>query len=105
MSSSSSQPLSGRRVWITGIGGAGMSAYALLAHAWGAEVAGWDRNETPYLKAVREDGVPVEIGDEPEAPEGWEVFVSSAYRYPGGSRADFLSELVSLRRSLVVAGA
>ena len=39
MSSSPSQPLAGRRIWIAGIGGAGMSAYALVAHAWGAEVA------------------------------------------------------------------
>ena len=39
MSSSSSQPLVGRRIWIAGIGGAGMSAYAALAHAWGAEVS------------------------------------------------------------------
>ena len=49
MSSSPSQPLAGRRLWIAGIGGAGMSAYAFVAHAWGAEVAGWDRVETPYL--------------------------------------------------------
>jgi len=97
--------LDSRRLFIIGIGGSGMSAYALLAHSWGAEVAGWDRNETPYLEAVREAGIPVAISDEPELPEGWEVFVSSAYRYPGGSRADLLSELVSLRRSLVVAGA
>ena len=26
---------------------------ALLAQAWGAEVGGWDRNETPYLAPVR----------------------------------------------------
>ena len=31
MSSSSSQPLTGRRIWIAGIGGAGMSAYAIVA--------------------------------------------------------------------------
>ena len=37
MSSSPSQPLAGRRIWLAGIGGAGMSGYALLAHAWGAE--------------------------------------------------------------------
>ena len=49
MSSSPSQPLTGRRIWIAGIGGAGMSAYALLAHAWGADVRGWDRVDTPYL--------------------------------------------------------
>jgi len=97
--------LDGRRLYVLGIGGSGMSAYALLAHAWGAEVAGWDRNETAYLEAVRQAGISVDVGDEPEPPGGWEVFVSSAYGYPGGSRADLLSELVSLRRSLVVAGA
>ena len=36
-------------MWLAGIGGAGMSAYARLAQAWGAEVAGWDRVSTPYL--------------------------------------------------------
>src|SRR6266566_4490404 len=104
MSSSPSQPLAGRRLWIAGIGGAGMSAYALLAHAWGAEVAGWDRNDTPYAERVRAAGIPVTISPEPAPPEGWEVFVSSAYGFPGRSRAELLAELVSLRRSIVVTG-
>jgi UDP-N-acetylmuramate--alanine ligase len=106
MSSSSSQPLAGRRIWIAGIGGAGMSAYALLARAWGAEIAGWDRVDTPYL--VHLDGVDVTISPEPPAPpDGWEAYVSTAYagRVDGRPRADLLSELVSLRRSIVVAGA
>jgi UDP-N-acetylmuramate--alanine ligase len=39
-------------------------------------------------------------------PEGWEVVVSSAYpTVPGRPRAELLAELVSLRRSIVVAGA
>jgi len=38
------QPLDGRRLWFVGIGGAGLSAYARLAKAWGAEVGGWDGN-------------------------------------------------------------
>jgi UDP-N-acetylmuramate--alanine ligase len=106
MSSSSSQPLAGRRIWIAGIGGAGMSAYALLARAWGAEIAGWDRVDTPYLAHL--DGVEVTISPEPPAPPaGWEAYVSTAYagRVDGRPRADLLSELVSLRRSIVVAGA
>ena len=38
-------------------------------------------------------------------PDGWEVVVSSAYPdVPGRSRAEFLAELVGLRRSIVVAG-
>lgn len=101
-----SQPLSGRRLWFVGIGGAGLSAYAFLARAWGAEVGGWDRVRTPYLDALPAD-VRVETSDEPAVPEGWEVVVSSAYRdrCDGRSRADFLAELVSLRDAIVVAGA
>jgi UDP-N-acetylmuramate--alanine ligase len=104
--SSSSSPLGGRKLWIAGIGGAGMSAYALLAHAWGAEVAGWDRNETPYLAHL--DGIDVTISPEPPAPPaGWEVYVSTAYagRVEGRPRAELVAELVSLRRSIVVTGA
>ena len=97
-------PLGSRKIFVVGIGGAGMSAYALLAHAWGAEVAGWDRNDTPYAERVRAAGIPVTISAEPEALDGWEVFVSSAYAYPGSSRAELLAELVSLRRSIVVSG-
>jgi UDP-N-acetylmuramate--alanine ligase len=106
MSSSSSQPLAGRRLWIAGIGGAGMSAYALLAHAWGAEVAGWDRNETPFLAHL--EGIDVTVSEEPPPPpSGWEVFVSTAYagQVEGSPRAALLAELVALRRSIVVAGA
>jgi UDP-N-acetylmuramate--alanine ligase len=107
MSSSPSQPLAGRRIWIAGIGGAGMSAYALVAQAWGAEVAGWDRNETPYLAHLAGE-IDVTIAPEPPAPPvGWEVYVSTAFagRVEGRPRADLLAELVSLRRSIVVAGA
>jgi len=103
---SSSGSLAGRRIWIAGIGGAGMSGYALLARAWGAEVAGWDRVETPYLRHL--DGVAVEISPEPPPPpDGWEVYVSTAFagQVEGMPRADLLAELVSLRRSIVVAGA
>jgi UDP-N-acetylmuramate--alanine ligase len=107
MSSSSSPPLAGRRIWIAGIGGAGMSAYATLAQAWGAEVAGWDRVETPYL-AHLDEAIEVTIAPEPPAvPDGFEPYVSSAYagRVEGQPRAVLLAELVSLRRSIVVAGA
>jgi UDP-N-acetylmuramate--alanine ligase len=106
MSSSPSQPLAGRRIWIAGIGGAGMSGYALLARAWGAEVAGWDRTETPYLRHL--EGVAVEISPEPpKPPPRWEVFVSTAFAgsVEGRPRVDLLAELVAQRRAIVVAGA
>jgi UDP-N-acetylmuramate--alanine ligase len=104
--SSSPSPFAGRRIWLAGIGGAGMSGYALLARAWGAEVAGWDRVDTPYLRHL--EGIAVEISAEPpRPPQGWEVFVSTAFagRVEGRPRADLLAELVAERRAIVVAGA
>ena len=101
-------PLAGRRIWFVGIGGAGLSGYALVANAWGAEVAGWDRVETPYLPNVRAAGIEVELAPEPLAPPPeWEAVVSTAFagRVPGRTRAEFLAELVGLQRSIVVAGA
>jgi UDP-N-acetylmuramate--alanine ligase len=106
MSSSPSQPLAGRRIWLAGIGGAGMSGYALLARAWGAQVAGWDRVETPYLRHL--EGISVKISPEPPSPpSGWEVFVSTAFagRVDGRTRADLLAELVAQRQAIAVAGA
>jgi len=100
--------LDGRRFWFVGIGGAGLSGYAIVAQAWGAEVAGWDRRETSYLEAVRAAGIPVTIAaDPPPAPEGWEAVVSTAYaaQAEGRSRAHFLAELISGARSIVVSGA
>jgi UDP-N-acetylmuramate--alanine ligase len=105
--------LEGRKLWFVGIGGAGLSGYAVLAKAWGAEVAGWDRHETPYLEYVRAVGIPVTVSEEIEAaPDGWESVVSTAYLsrdlVPGHglkSRAEFLAELVSLQDAIVVAGA
>jgi UDP-N-acetylmuramate--alanine ligase len=100
-------PLAGRRLWFAGIGGAGLSAYSVLARAWGADAAGWDPHETPYLEHVRAAGIPVEVSDEPSPPEGYEAIVSTAFaeRVAGRSRAELLAELVSLRDSIVVAGA
>jgi UDP-N-acetylmuramate--alanine ligase len=101
-------PLDGRRIWFVGIGGAGLSGYALLSAAWGADVGGWDRVETAYLAYVRAAGIPVTIApDPPGPPTGAEVVVSTAFagRVEGKSRADFLAELVSLRDTVVVAGA
>jgi UDP-N-acetylmuramate--alanine ligase len=95
--------MNGRRLWFVGIGGAGLSGYAQLARAWGAEVGGWDRVSTPYLEPLA--GVRVEIASEPVVPEGWEVVVSSAYpSVPGMRRKEFLRELVASRDSIVVSG-
>lgn len=100
--------LADRRLWFVGIGGAGLSGYALLAKAWGADVGGWDRFETPYLEHVRAAGIPVMVSEEVEgAPDGFEAVVSTAFagQAPGLTRAELLAELVSRQDSIVVAGA
>jgi len=107
-------PLEGRRFWFVGIGGAGMSALALVAKEWGAEVGGSDRVRSSYVERLEAAGIPVAIGhDAGQVPEGVEVVVSSAIapdnpevsRARVKKRAELLAELVGLRPSLVVAGA
>jgi UDP-N-acetylmuramate--alanine ligase len=98
-------PLAGRRLYFVGIGGAGLSAYANIARAWGAEVRGWDVRETIFMETL--EGIEVDVGGEPSPPAGFEVVLSAAHtgRVEGLPRADFLAELVALRRSIVVGGA
>jgi UDP-N-acetylmuramate--alanine ligase len=109
------RPLEGRRFWFVGIGWAGMSALALVAHAWGAEVGGSDRERSSYVERLEAAGIPVTIGhDGAQVPEGAEVIVSSAIApdNPEVTRArvtkrrgELLAELVALTPSIVVAGA
>ena len=83
-----------------------MSGYALLARAWGAEVAGWDRVDTPYLRHLEDVAVDISPSP-PPPPAGWEAYVSTAFagQVDGRPRADLLAELVEQRPSIVVAGA
>jgi UDP-N-acetylmuramate--alanine ligase len=113
------RPLEGRRFWFVGIGGAGMSALALVAHAWGAEVGGSDRERSSYVEQLEAAGIPVTIGhDGAHVPEGAEVVVSSAIAPDNPEievtrardtrtrmRGELLGELVALTPSIVVAGA
>src|SRR5881398_2088361 len=92
-----------------------MSALALVAHEWGAEVGGSDRARSSYVERLEAAGVPVAIGnDAANLPDGAEVIVSSAIAADNPEvsrarvkkkRAELLAELVALRPSIVVAGA
>jgi UDP-N-acetylmuramate--alanine ligase len=106
--------LEGRRLWFVGIGGAGMSALALVAKEWGAEVGGSDRARSSYVERLEAAGVPVTIGhDADNVPDGAEVIVSSAIAGDNPEvagrevklRGELLAELVGQRQSIVVAGA
>ncbi|HLG09244.1 MAG TPA: cyanophycin synthetase [Gaiellaceae bacterium] len=105
MTANATSPLAGRQLYFVGIGGAGLSAYANLSRLWGAEVRGWDVRETIFMDALA--GIDVAVGGDPSPPPGFEVVVSTAHlgRTDGRTRAEFLAELVALRRSIVVGGA
>jgi UDP-N-acetylmuramate--alanine ligase len=106
--------LEGRRFWFVGIGGAGMSALALVARAWGAQVGGSDRAHSSYVDRLEAAGIPVAIGhDAANVPEGTEVIVSSAIAPDNPEvagrevkhRGELLAEFVAARPSIAVAGA
>jgi len=108
----------GRRLHFIAIGGAGMSALALVAHALGAEVTGSDRAESSYLPKLRQAGIEPVIGHRPGgAPPGAEVVRATAVaddnpelaaaRAAGAAilhRGDLLAEVVALGRSIAVSG-
>ena len=109
----------GRRLHFIGIGGAGMSGLALVAHALGAAVTGSDRAESSYSERLRGGGH--RAGDRPRRRErargrrGGGVD-GDRRRQPGARRArarpgqrvlhrgDLLAEVSRLKRCLAVAG-
>jgi UDP-N-acetylmuramate--alanine ligase len=104
-----------------GVGGAGMSGYARVAHALGATISGSDRVRTPYLDRLESEGaLRASIGHAAaNVPpgEGIELVYSSAVPadnversvarergIPELPRAELLSELTAMRRTIAVAG-
>jgi UDP-N-acetylmuramate--alanine ligase len=111
-----SAPWAGRRLHLIGLGGAGMSAYALAARALGAEVSGSDRSDSPYLEPVRAAGIEVHIGHAAEnVPAEGDVVHSTAIpadnpeRVAAGERDHprswLLGELTRLRKVIAFGGA
>ena len=109
----------GRRLHFVGIGGAGMSGLALVAHALGAQVTGSDRSAvSAYTASLLAAGiVPVEGQAAANVPEGAELVVSSAIplenpeRAAGRERglrelhrAQLLGELTRLKPTIAVTG-
>ena len=69
-----------RRLHMVGIGGAGMSALAAIAYAWGAEVDGCDTARVgvhPPARAVRDPDL-ASGTTAPTSRTGMDVVVSSA---------------------------
>jgi len=109
----------GRRLHFVGIGGAGMSGLALVAHALGAIGAAHGRAAgSPYLAPLCALGIEPAVGhDGGNVPEHAELVVSSAIA-PGNPeraagrerglrelhRAELLGELTRLRPTIAVTG-
>jgi UDP-N-acetylmuramate--alanine ligase len=108
----------GRELHFIAIGGAGMSALALIADRLGATVTGSDRAESSYLERLRRAGLQPRVGHDPDAvPENAEVVVSTAIRDDNPElararereqrvihRGELLAEVCELRRLIAVAG-
>jgi len=66
-----------KKVHIIGIGGAGMSAIAIVLHEYGYEVSGSDIKPSRYVDFVVSRGIPVVIGHRPENVEGKDLVIYS----------------------------
>jgi UDP-N-acetylmuramate--alanine ligase len=115
------RPWTGRRLHLVGIGGAGMSGYAIVAAQLGATVSGSDRAPSAALMRLQDAGIDAHAGhDAAQLPAGEdvEVVVSSAIGAENPEvaaaherglrvmpRAELLRELSALRRTIAVAGA
>src|SRR5688500_12154831 len=108
----------GRRLHFIGIGGAGMSGLALVAHALGAAVTGSDRSESSYVARLRAAGIEPSIGhDAANLPDAAEIVVSTAIGDENPElakarglglgvlhRGDLLAEISRLKRCFAIAG-
>ncbi|HEY1514894.1 MAG TPA: UDP-N-acetylmuramate--L-alanine ligase [Solirubrobacteraceae bacterium] len=106
---------SARALHFVGIGGAGMSGLALIAHELGATVTGSDRAESSYVARLREHGIEPELGHRAEnVPAGAEVVFSTAVPPDNPERmaaegrelhrSELLAQIAALRRCLAVTG-
>lgn len=67
-----------RPVHLIGIGGVSMRALARMLKHMGAHVRGSDRDASPYLQQLREEGIPVTLGHDPRNVEGAGLVIRTA---------------------------
>ena len=113
--STSAQP---RRIHIVGIGGAGMSAIALVLRDMGHHVSGSDLKDSPVAERLRSHGITVAVGHAPEnvadadavtyspavQPENPELAEARARDIRVVPRSEMLAAICATRRCLAVSG-
>ncbi|MCY3910962.1 MAG: UDP-N-acetylmuramate--L-alanine ligase [bacterium] len=106
------------RVHLLGVGGAGMSAIAVVLRGLGCQVSGSDSADTPVLDRLREFGVNVFVGHNAAQISGAdlvarstavgddnpEVIAARQAGIPVYRRAEILTAITALRSTVAVAG-
>ncbi len=107
-----------RRVHVVGIGGAGMSAIALVLRAMGHTVSGSDLKDSPVAQRLRSHGISVAVGHRREhvagadaityspavPPENPELVEARAQGIRVVPRSEMLAAICATRSCLAVAG-
>ncbi len=110
--------LIGKRIFIIGIGGTGMSAIALALKEMGVSVSGSDRAASEMALTLEKQGIPVHIGHTAENITGADLVVYSSAigkdnpelteaerkGIPTQKRVDFLDSILSGREVIAIAG-
>ncbi len=104
--------------FLIGIGGAGMSAIALVLHGMGFLVSGSDIKESRYTSALRNEGINIFIGHNRANIRGADVIIYSTAipdnnlemeaarkkKLPVLSRSDVLAWILNNRKGIAVSG-
>ena len=107
-----------RRIHIVGIGGAGMSAIALVLRDMGHHVSGSDLKDSPVAERLRSHGITVAVGHAPEnvvgadtatyspavQPENPELVEARARGIAVAPRSEMLAAICATRQGLAVSG-
>ncbi len=107
-----------KKFYLIGIGGAGMSAIAIVLNGMGYHVSGSDIKESRYTNLLKNEGMLVNIGHDRKNVEGWdavifstaiskdnpELIAASENKIPIFSRGDILAWILNSKKGIAVTG-
>ena len=107
-----------KKFYLIGIGGAGMSAIAIVLNGMGYHISGSDIKESRYTNLLKGEGMHVNIGHDRKNVEGWdavifstaiskdnqELMAASENKIPTFSRGDILAWILNSKKGIAVTG-
>jgi UDP-N-acetylmuramate--alanine ligase len=107
-----------KKFYLIGIGGAGMSAIAIVLNGMGYHVSGSDIKESRYTNLLKNEGLIVNIGHNRKNIEGWDAVIFSAAiskdnpelkaasenKIPIFSRGDILAWILNSKKGIAITG-